>query len=223
MAQGLTGSYYNSDVIEPGNLSFTRVDANVDFYDYCECPISPTPPLNYGVVWSGYIVPLYSETYTFTVDPGDFADYCSNPPSPGNYGAANLTINGQMIVNKPSNLNASGPQTGTIALSAGAFYPISLSRSDRVTNFVIGLWWQSASQTKQIVPQSQLSTTLALTATPGYNASPAMAGTLLWPIPIIAGFNPTSAAAGMAIVNRGRARCAWQELPACPSTPWRRG
>lgn len=151
---GLVGSYYNSKTISPGNLLFSRVDANIDFYEY-GTPAVPAGYSTYAASWAGYILPLYTEEYTFTIDGGNQSDY-SNWIN-NLQGSGLLSVNGQTLINKSQGMDGA-TATGTISLQAGVFYPILLERTDNNTNFVCGLGWQSQSQSYQIVPSRFLFT-----------------------------------------------------------------
>ncbi|MFO8008656.1 MAG: PA14 domain-containing protein, partial [Candidatus Brocadiia bacterium] len=84
--------------------------------------------------------PLYSETYTFTTRSDD---------------GVRLWVNGQSVID---NWTDHGPtyDSGTIALSAGTKYDIQLDYYENGGGAVIELYWSSASQAEEIIPQSQL-------------------------------------------------------------------
>lgn len=138
---GLLGTYHSNQSFSA--VCGTRIE-NINFYP---TGITTNPCSNktddFSVRWTGYIIPLYSETYTF-------------------YGWSddNLTIN----INGTEVLNTgySGSEvTGgtTIALTAGTPYPITVSYVEAYGGEYVSMSWSSASQSKQIVPQSQLFST----------------------------------------------------------------
>jgi hypothetical protein len=135
---GLKGDYYD-------NMDFTaftliRTDATVNF-DWGTG--SPDPSIgadSFSARWTGEVKPLYSETYTFKTNSDD---------------GVRLWVNSQQIIN---NWTDHGPtiDSGNIALSAGVKYDIRLEFYESGGGAVIQLSWLSASQTEEIIPQTQL-------------------------------------------------------------------
>lgn len=135
---GLTGQYY--DNIDFTNLAVTRTDATVNF-DWASG--SPDPLIGadtFSVRWTGKVQPLYSETYTFYTTSDD---------------GVRLWVNGQQVINNWTD-HSSVENSGTITLTAGQLYDIKMEFYDNTQNAVAKLAWESASQVKQIIPQSQL-------------------------------------------------------------------
>lgn len=136
----------------------TGIEATVDKEYYGGLPPFLNP--SYGNIdadWTGWIVPGYSETYTFSLDPGVFADYANGVSYAG---AGAITIGGQNVMTLTSGLDSHGPASGTIALTAGVAYSIEVNRSENPYNFYVRLLWESASQPQQVVPESALYTAL---------------------------------------------------------------
>jgi hypothetical protein len=94
----------------------------------------------FSVCWTGQVQPLYSETYTFKTTSDD---------------GVRLWVNGQQIIDNWTN-HAPTDDTGTIALSAGVKYDITLEYYENGGGAVIQLYWSSASQAEEIIPQMQL-------------------------------------------------------------------
>jgi hypothetical protein len=138
---GLVGQYYdNTDFT---NLLVTRTDARIDF-DWGNG--SPDPSIGadgYSVRWTGYVQPFYSETYTFKTfsDDGD-----------------RVWVNGVQIINDWKGQHGGKTTSGTIALQAGVKYPIAVEFFEQSGGAAMKLFWSSASQGEQIVPQTQLYT-----------------------------------------------------------------
>lgn len=133
-----------------------NVVSQVDFADYGSIPPEFTAgDGNIQVTLVGYLTPLYSEEYTITASGGNSADYEDLNPADG---SVLLTIGGTTLINVSSGFDGNTTQTGTIALQAGVAYPIFLSRSDNDNNFVLQLYWESASQSYELVPASALTT-----------------------------------------------------------------
>jgi hypothetical protein len=86
------------------------------------------------------VVPLFSETYTFTTISDD---------------GVRLLINNQLVVNNWTDHSATS-NSGSITLLAGQRYAITLEFYQGGGAAVIELYWQSERQVQQIVPQIQL-------------------------------------------------------------------
>ncbi|MGJ5634627.1 Calx-beta domain-containing protein, partial [Nostoc sp. CALU 1950] len=120
---------------------------------------SPDPSVGvdtFSARWTGQVQAKYSETYNFhtTTDDG-----------------VRLWVNGQQIINKFVDQSAT-EHSGSIALVAGQKYDIKLEYYDKTYEAVSQLSWSSASQTKEIIPQSQLySPVLATTITLGSSST----------------------------------------------------
>jgi glucose/arabinose dehydrogenase len=94
----------------------------------------------FSIRWTGQIQPLYSETYTFHTLSSD---------------GIRLWINNQLVVNQ-WNQHATTEHAGSITLVAGQKYDLRLEFYEWTGDAAMGLSWSSASQTRQVVPQSQL-------------------------------------------------------------------
>jgi fibronectin type 3 domain-containing protein len=155
---GLTGDYY--DNMDFTNLALTRVDATVNF-DWGSG--SPDPSMGadqFSVRWTGQVQPLYSETYTFKTNSDD---------------GVRLWVDGQSVIDNWTD-HAPTIDTGTIALSAGVKYDIQLDFYENGGGAVIQLSWSSASQAEEIIPQSQLYSSVAPTPPPAPQNLAATAG-----------------------------------------------
>ena len=135
---GLLGEYF--DNIDFTNRYPTRVDSTVDFNWGTTAPLSGMGSDTFSVRWTGQIEPLYSETYTFRTWSDD---------------GIRLWVDDQLIINE-WNDHAPTFHTGTIALNAGQLYDIRLEHYENTGGAVAQLSWSSASQTLEVIPQSQL-------------------------------------------------------------------
>ncbi len=135
---GLTAEYYdNSDFT---GLKFVRTDATVNF-DWGSG--SPDPAIGtdtFSVRWTGQVQPIYNETYTFYTVSDD---------------GVRLWVNGQLVINNWTD-HAPTENSGTIALSAGQKYSIKMEFYENGGGATAKLSWSSASESKKIIPQSQL-------------------------------------------------------------------
>ncbi len=135
---GLKAEYY--DNIDFTNLKQTRIDATVNF-DWGRS--SPDPSIGvdtFSARWTGLVEAKYSETYNFYTTSDD---------------GVRLWVNGQQIINKFVNQSAT-EYSGSIALVEGQKYDIKLEYYENGYDAVSKLSWSSSSQTKEVIPQSQL-------------------------------------------------------------------
>ena len=135
---GLTGEYFdNIDLTAP---KLTRTDATVNFNWGAGSPDASIGIDTFSARWTGQVQAQYSETYTFYTTSDD---------------GARLWVNGQQVINRWVDQD-SVEAAGTITLVAGQKYDIKLEYYENGGGAVSQLSWSSASQTKQIIPQSQL-------------------------------------------------------------------
>jgi hypothetical protein len=135
---GLTGDYY--DNMDFTNLKLTRTDPTINF-DWGSG--SPDPAIGadtFSVSWAGQVQPLYSETYTFYTTSDD---------------GVRLWVNGQLIIDNWTD-HAPTENSGTIALTAGTKYNIDMDYYENGGGAVAKLEWSSTSQSRQVIPQTQL-------------------------------------------------------------------
>ncbi|MEH2125138.1 PA14 domain-containing protein [Nostoc sp.] len=135
---GLKAEYY--DNIDFTNLKQTRIDPTVNFNWGAGSPNASIDADTFSARWTGQVEAKYSETYKFytTADDG-----------------VRLWVNGQQIINQFIDQPAT-ESSGSIALVAGQKYDIKLEYYENKNNAVSQLRWSSASQVKEIIPQSQL-------------------------------------------------------------------
>lgn len=131
LGTGLRGQYF--DAIAPnGPAVVDQIDTTVDFL-WTGPPVVGLPATFYSVVWTGYIKPLYSETYTLTL----FVN-----------GWARLWINDTIIArfNDFSQV--------AVAFVANDFYSIKIEFIQvgaATTNMLI--LWQSTTQGLEVIPE----------------------------------------------------------------------
>ncbi|MEH2196608.1 MAG: PA14 domain-containing protein [Nostoc sp.] len=135
---GLKAEYY--DNIDFTNLKVTRTDATVNFDWGNDSPDPTIGADTFSARWTGQVEAKYSETYNFytTTDDG-----------------VRLSVNGQQIINKFVDQSTT-EYSGAIALVAGQKYDIKLEYYENTYTAISQLSWSSNSQTKEIIPQSQL-------------------------------------------------------------------
>lgn len=140
---GLTGDYYdNADFT---TLKATRIDPVIDFDWGAAAPTNTMGADSYSVRWSGQVEPRYSETYTFYVTADD---------------GARLWVNDRLILVRTTYSLAAMEMAGRINLVAGQRCNLRLEFIEGSGNAQVKLEWSSASQAREVVPQSQLYPTL---------------------------------------------------------------
>lgn len=130
---GLLGHYFDDNQLNNFYLRKTRIDATIDNNTP---PAEIQQPNTSSVRWKGYVMPTYSEIYTFYVNTNK---------------GARLWINNQLVIDKWNNA-AQLESKGSISLTAGTKYLIRLDENGSNAS----LSWSSASLPKQIIPAASL-------------------------------------------------------------------
>lgn len=142
---GLRGAYFQDTELK--TLVGERVDPVIGFAWDKGKPFPGVDAKDYSVRWSGFILPLFSETYGFEV-------------AMGAYGGMRLTVDGKLLIDsweKRRVKKEAAVTKGEIALEAGRRVPIILEFVHRNEYGASArLLWSSPSQYQQVVPQSQL-------------------------------------------------------------------
>ncbi|MGQ9873070.1 PA14 domain-containing protein [Leptodesmis sp.] len=138
LVNGLQADYYEGRNFNI--LRQTKLNPTVNFLWQAGAPSSSLPSDNFSVRWTGQVQPKYSETYTFYTNSDD---------------GIKLWVNGIPLIDNWLPHEAT-ENSGTITLNAGQLYTIQLEYYDLVGDAVAQLMWSSPSQTKEIIPQSQL-------------------------------------------------------------------
>jgi hypothetical protein len=140
MAGGLRGQYYAGTNFE--TLRLTRIDPTVDFAWAGAAPDPAVPATDISVRWTGTVVPLYSEVYTFFTASDD---------------GSRLWVDGQLLVDQWRDQGVTEVGGVTSApLVAGKKYVIVMEFYQGGGGSGAFLRWQSASQAKEIIPESRL-------------------------------------------------------------------
>ncbi|HMM59988.1 MAG TPA: PA14 domain-containing protein, partial [Candidatus Rifleibacterium sp.] len=143
--QGLFGSYFYTTTVNPPpfptQASATRLDSAVNFNWGTASPIPGVISADYFAVrWSGYVIPEFSEDYTFYFWADD---------------GVRVWVNGQMIIN--SWVTSAFERTSvSVPLTAGVPAEIVIDYYERASNARAELSWSAPSQTKQIIPAGRL-------------------------------------------------------------------
>ncbi|MFP5271335.1 PA14 domain-containing protein [Coleofasciculus sp.] len=135
---GLTAEYYNNRNFT--DLALTRTDETVDFNWGSGSPDAAIDPDTYSVRWTGFVEPLYSETYQFKTSSDD---------------GVRLWVNDQLLIDNWTDHGVTDNR-GTIDLQAGQQYEIRMDYYENKGKSVAQLAWSSESQSEGIIPKSQL-------------------------------------------------------------------
>jgi hypothetical protein len=144
---GLLGQYYtncsttysSAANFNPTNLFLTRVDPVIDF-NWTNGTVPDLSNGLYTVRWTGQVQPQFSEIYFFDVKSDD---------------GCRLWVNDQLLIDK-WRLQSLTDQTNSIALQAGSRYDIRLEYLQTNGAAQAHLYWFSASQPEQIIPNTCL-------------------------------------------------------------------
>ncbi|MBE9010436.1 DUF4347 domain-containing protein [Pseudanabaenaceae cyanobacterium LEGE 13415] len=146
---GLLGEYFN-------NIDFTapvlsRIDTTVNFNWGAGSPAPNIGSDTFSIRWTGQILAPTTGTYQFftTTDDG-----------------VRLFVNGQQVINSFIN-QAATERTGSVSLVAGQRYDIRMEYFENAGSASARLAWAGPGIAKQVVPQSQLFSTITPPPTPG--------------------------------------------------------
>ncbi len=137
MGNGLQGQYF--DTADLTNATLVRTDADVNFNWGTGSPESSISADTFSVRWSGQVEAQFTESHDFHVVAND---------------GARLWVNGQLLID--SFEDATTNASGSIDLISGRRYDIQLEYREDTGNASVRLEWSSASQNRQVIPESVL-------------------------------------------------------------------
>ncbi|MBK8967538.1 MAG: PQQ-dependent sugar dehydrogenase [Lewinellaceae bacterium] len=138
---GLLGHYFFDPEGDFDEIpAFARIDSTINFMWNDAAPDPALPSDYFTVRWMGFVQPLYSEMYTFSVRSDD---------------GCRLWINDQLVIDQwvPQ---ATTEHSGQIQLTGGKKYRIRLEYLEIGGGANVALFWQSQHQLLEIVPKRQL-------------------------------------------------------------------
>ena len=141
VSYGLSGAYY--DGMNFNTYVGSHTDSTVNFDPADSLGVSYANSSDgdtFSIRWTGYVKADYTGTYTFYTVSDD---------------GARLYVNGSTVINSWID---QGPteHSGTIALTAGQWYPIQLDFYENGGGATITLSWSEVSVSKQIIPAANL-------------------------------------------------------------------
>ena len=145
---GLKGEYFGD--INLGSLLLTRIDKTISYNWGKNSPGTAIGIDNFSARWTGQVQPRYSEIYTFYIASDD---------------GTRLWVNNTQIINDWTG-HALKEKSGKLLLTAGQKYEIRLEYFEKTGNAAVKMSWSSAKQKKEIIPQSQLYSTLVAAVAP---------------------------------------------------------
>ncbi|MDO9152701.1 MAG: PA14 domain-containing protein [Paludibacter sp.] len=95
----------------------------------------------WNIRWQGQIQPLFSEDYTFYLTVNDMG---------------RVWINNQLLIDGWLGSSSGTTITGAVALIAGQKVPIKVDFAEKTADAKVKLEWSSASNPREVIPQSQL-------------------------------------------------------------------
>ncbi|MCB1275758.1 Ig-like domain-containing protein [Prosthecobacter sp.] len=145
VTNGLSADYYVGQNFE--QLSFTRIDSTLDFTWGAGSPDARIPSDGFSVRWQGFIVPLYTEVYDIVSVSDD---------------GVRLWVDGKLLVDNWTDHGESW-DTGLVSLQAGVPVSVTMEFYEHGGDATARLVWESASQARGIIPNSQLLVSAAST------------------------------------------------------------
>ncbi|HEV2472605.1 MAG TPA: PA14 domain-containing protein, partial [Chthonomonadales bacterium] len=135
---GLQGAYFNNTSLS--GKPILRIDPEINFNWNGGSPLNGIGGDNWSAQWTGSIQPRCSTLYTISTISDD---------------GVRVWINNQEIINDWTN-HAPTLDSGTISLTAGQKYPITIQYFQGGGGSMLQLFWAPVNNNTQIVPQSQL-------------------------------------------------------------------
>jgi hypothetical protein len=162
LVNGLQGDYFNGvappGYIIPATSTANRIDSQISFTWLSNVTgITPTiGPTNFGVRWTGRMVPQFSETYLLTLTFNDGARVWLDLNRNGTFDEPAERIMENWTVASPT--GAARTLTANVALVADASYNLNVEMFNATSSSRAQLSWQSPSigATAVVIPNSRL-------------------------------------------------------------------
>lgn len=135
---GLKGEYFDNNDFTDYKLA--RIDENINFDWKKKDPAEGVDGDEFSTRWTGQIEPMYSETYTFYTE---------------THGGVKLWVDNELVIDDWTAHNTTH-MNGSIYLKSGKRYDIKMEYCESNGVAKSELYWESQTQVKEIIPQSQL-------------------------------------------------------------------
>ncbi|HTB06947.1 MAG TPA: PA14 domain-containing protein [Bacteroidia bacterium] len=140
---GLKGEYYNTEDFT--GTSVVRSDPSVNFRWGPPWHDSLVTSKAYSARWTGYVEPLYSETYTLYTHADKYTS---------------VWVNDTLVIGPKTSKGKYKEKAAQLTLTSGKKYKLRVEYHNNIKNKGNAvLYWSSPHQYKQIIPASQLFTT----------------------------------------------------------------
>ncbi len=137
---GVNGTYWDNSNFT--GLSVSRNDPDINFYWREFSPDAALGPDTFSCRWTGYLLPQYSEDYTFYTEFDD---------------GERLYVDGNLVINNWVDGGGEFTAPSTVPLEAGKLVPIVVEHYENTGNQAMArLRWSSPSVPKAIVPENRL-------------------------------------------------------------------
>ena len=135
-------------VITNTAIALNRIDKTIDFNWGSSSPDSKVSADAFSVIWSGYVMPLRSDLYTFYIDANDGARLWIDLNGDGIDQDSEKIINRWSLCTTSSSIQSSSSE---ISLTAGKMYRIRMEYFDKTGDAIAKLQWKSTKQTGDII------------------------------------------------------------------------
>ncbi|MFP2929775.1 PQQ-dependent sugar dehydrogenase [Pyxidicoccus sp. 3LG] len=136
---GLLAEYFDGPEFTGTKLE--RVDPTVDFRWDIGSPAPSMDGNTFTVRWTGSVIPLYSEAYTFYTQSND---------------GVRLWVNGQLLINDWTLHETTENAAPPVVLQAGRAYSLRMEMYENTGIATARLIWSSLRQHKQVIPTARL-------------------------------------------------------------------
>ncbi len=138
---GLLGSYYPST--DTSTAPFMRYDAKIDWYwgdiwNVVDAPFYGFPENGFRVHWKGSVAPEFTEDYTLTLVYND---------------GVRLYLDDELVIDNWESHTKLRESSVQVSLVAGQSYDFRLEYWEYEKKAQVQLFWESASQPYQVIPQ----------------------------------------------------------------------
>jgi hypothetical protein len=151
---GLTATYWSGNAFVGAPL-LTRIDPTVNYIYGLGAPAPGVPSDNFAVRWEGTLRPRFTDDYTISTRSDD---------------GSRVFLDGRLIVGNWFD-QAPTERSAVVSLDSSREYDFVVEYYDSGFGASVELFWQSASQPREIIPQAALSPQRLLTTVRTYQGA----------------------------------------------------